>query len=362
MIQFHDTDRPAALHRHEDLQRFLNTTIEKPAVLDESGFRALSASAQAEYDRSRLRFLSGGIVLDTPAVKQARKLLRQSFAANVGRNSGHVGLMLNGDSTVGKTTAAKSLMRYVFNNYRRQCPEFEALGRIPIAYSEVPAGSTGKMLMKSFAHFLGLPVAPRDSMVDIRNRVVDAMNAAGTQLIVVDELQNLAGRSIGNGESVDVLKNLHNDLAGTFVYAGIDLTSGHILAGPRGQQLAGRFNVVDMTRFKQTNATDRATWKGTIKAFEHDLPLRDHEAGSLVEMHEYLFERTNGSIGSLGRLLTGAAIEAITNDDVKFESLTRELLEEQILDITAEDYYASTKRKAANRPKGKRLLETLVAR
>jgi hypothetical protein len=336
MIQFHTTDRPAALHRMEDLDRYLSTSITAPQVHDDTTYTQLSDVEQARYDRERILYLSGGIVIDTPQLSKARLLLTQHFAENVGRNSGHAGLMLSGDSTVGKTTTCKALMRYVHTQYTNQFPEFRKHGRVPVVYIEVPAGSTGKLLMKTFADFFGLTVRSGESMVSIRSRVVDVLNDAGTQLVVIDELQNLAGRSAANGESVDVLKNLHNDLAATFVYAGIDLTSGALLTGPRGKQLSGRFSVLEMNRLSLNNTDDKTTWVRLITRFEKSLPLRHHEQGTLRSLASYLYERTSGSIGSLGRLLTGAAIETILNPNITREALDRDLLDTRILDIAAE--------------------------
>ncbi|TFC23371.1 hypothetical protein E3O46_02050 [Cryobacterium glucosi] len=347
MLQFHGTDRPAALHRREELDRYLSMTTVKPDIISDADYDDMTASARMNYDRQRMVYLSGGIVLGTPNLQRAKVMLGQCFAENVGRNSGHAGLMLDGDSAVGKTTAAKALMKYVFNQYQRQFPEFQKHDRVPVVYVEVPAGSTGKLLMKTFADFFGLTIRSGESMVSIRSRVVDTLNAAGTQLIVVDELHNLAGRAAGNGESVDVLKNLHNDLACTFVYAGIGLTNGSILGGPRGQQLSGRFTVLHMERFKLTNPSDRKAWRAVIATFEKELPLRHHELGTLPAMSDYLFERTSGSIGSLGRLLTGSAIETIINPDITREELTLRLLESRRLDIAAE----SARSRATNRKK-----------
>lgn len=52
-------------------------------------------------------------------------------------------------------------------------------------------------------------------------------------------------------------------------------------------------------------------------------------------MRGYLFERTSGSVGSLTRLLSSAAIEAITNPDLP-EVITQSLLETIRVDHTAE--------------------------
>lgn len=340
MIQFHSTDRPTSLHRYEGLTAYLESTGTAPKTLSSEEFSALSADERDAYDRRRVLHLSGGILLNTPYLAQAKRLLTDCFKENVGSNSGHTGLMLSGRSTLGKTTIAKALMRYVYAQYARQVPEFREFGQRPVIYIEVPAASTGKLLMRRFADFFGQSGKSSESMGSIRTRIVDLIAAAGTQLIVVDELHNLAKSSTGNGESVDLLKDLHNDLAATFMYAGIDLTGGDLLAGSRGQQIAGRFKVLEMSPYVYSDATDRKTWQGLIAAFEKQLLLHDHEMGSLLKLKDYLYARTGGSLGSLGRLLTGSAIEAITNPDIKVEQIDQDLLATRTVDFTAEARYA----------------------
>lgn len=335
MLHFHSDDRPSALFTRETLDPFLADALHKPEVVSERQYVALDLEERARYDRARIRHLSGGIVLNTPYLQEAKNILQRCFAQNIGRNSGHAGLMLSGGSTVGKTTIAKSLMRYVYHSYARTFPDFKAHDRVPVVYIEVPAASTGKLLMTTFAEFFGMHLRSGESMGNIRSRVVEVLGAAGTQLIVVDELQNLSGRGVGNGESVDLLKNLHNDLPATFVYAGIDLTSGGLLAGPRGQQLSGRFNILKMEPFQLANPNDRSTWRKLLPAFEAELPLRDHKTGTLAGLSDYLYQRTGGSIGSFGRLVTDAAIEAISNPDLA-ELVDEALLETITIDHTAE--------------------------
>jgi len=338
-LLFHTNDRPSSLHDRDGLNSYLSRTIARPEMLSDAEYDALSESARAQHDRSRILYTSGGIVIATPHVVEATRLLTQAFAVNVGRNSGHAGLMLNGDSTVGKTETSKTLMRTVFSQYQRMSPDFAQLGQIPVVYVSVPAASTGKLLMKTFADFLGLPVTGRESMGEIRSRVVQALVAAGTQLIIVDELQNLVGRSVGLGESVDVLKNLHNEVPATFVYAGFGLTNGALLSGPKGQQLRGRFTVLDMERLNLSDSADRKTWSKLINAFEKKLPLRHQEIGTLKELSNYLYLRTSGSIGSLAKLLTGTTIELISNPAYTEERLTEQVMDTVKLDQFAEENY-----------------------
>jgi hypothetical protein len=351
MIHFHSDDRPAALQRLEDLDAYLSSTPKAPPVLDDKAYKSLSDEERAAYDRTRLLHLSGGIVLGTPNYSRARLLLERAFAANVGRNSGHAGLVISGASTLGKTTLCKSLMRHVYRAYGAQFPGFRSQNRVPVVYIEVPAGSTGKLLMRTFADFFGITVTSGETMLSIRNRVVDLLNAAGTQLVVIDELHNLARNTQGNGESHDVLKNLHNDLAATFVYAGINVKK--MLDSERGQQIGGRFALLELSRYNASVPRDMTTWNALITTFEQQLPLRHHDLGTLAPMADYLFERTNGSIGSLGRLITGAASDAITDDSIRFERVDRALLDAQQLDVAAETAYVERQRRNATSKKAR---------
>lgn len=349
LIYFHDTDRPSPLHTLEGLTRYLETPAKAPALLDDAALQDLSNEERDAYDRERIVYLGGGIVLATPDMLRAQKLLYGAFAKNAGRNSGHNGLMVTGHSSMGKTTLAKRLMSEVHKSYWRSFSETNRNNRIPVVYIEVPSGCTQKLLMRAFADFLGLSVRSGEPTITTRTKVVSALLAAHTQLIVVDELHNLADRTNGNGESVDLLKGLHNDLPATFLYLGIDLTTERLLEGARGRQLSGRFTVLELKPLRKARTEDKRDWIALVKGFEKKLPLRDHAVGTLAPLSDYLWDRTGGSIGSLSQLLTGAAIDAISEG--KTETLTKELLDAQVLDHAAElSYQASLNRKARRAP------------
>jgi hypothetical protein len=337
-IQFHSTDRPPTLLTREGLTRFLNTKpAARPEDLTDAAYRKLSDDARRTYDRLRILYLSGGISFMTKPVKQSVKQLNDAFAKNAGDNTGNHGVMLSGPATTGKTTTLKMLMRHLYGGYRRQHPGFAPEDGVPVVFIQVPAGSTGKSLMRTFADFFGLPVGPTENMVSIRNRVGDLMEASGTQLVVVDDLHTLAAHSNANGESVDALKNLHDQVPATFLYAGVELATGNLLSGARGAQLRARYTFVDMERFGYSTRSDRADWKVVVESFENALPLRHHQKGTLAALSDYCYERTSGSIGSLALLLTGSAREIITSDKIEREEIDLAFLETRELDREAED-------------------------
>jgi DNA polymerase III delta prime subunit len=337
LTQFHGKDRPKTLLTREGLTDYLNTKpAEKPEDLTDAAYRAMSESVRHAYDRKRIVYLSGGVSFMTAPVKQSIVQLNEAFAKNAGDNSGNHGVMLSGPATTGKTMTLKMLMRHIYGQYRRQMPGFEPEDGVPVVFIQVPAGSTGKSLMRTFANFFGLPVGSSENMVSIRNRVCDLMEAAGTQLVVVDDLHLLAAHSNANGESVDALKNLHDQLAATFLYAGVNLAKGNLLSGDRGAQLRARYSFVEMDRFGYRSAAERANWKVIVGNFEKVLPLRHHRQGTLVELSDYCWERTSGSIGSLEELISGSARAIIGSSKVEREEIDLAFLETRTLDGEAD--------------------------
>ncbi|WP_157157603.1 ATP-binding protein [Diaminobutyricimonas sp. LJ205] len=348
-IKFHTDNRPGRIDRLEPLTNYLKSAEPvMPEALSDSAYRKLSDAARNEYDDARAAYLSGGIFLRTGYYSEARRMLFDCFENNHANNTGNTGTMLSGEGTVGKTTIAKKLMKWVYADYKRVFPDFERHNRIPVVYVEVPTSSTGKALMVGFADFLGLTYRPGDSMTSLRGRVTQALNDAGTQLVVVDELHNLSRSTVATGETVQILKELHDDLPATFMYAGVKLTTeGKLLDGPLGQQVAGRFSILEMHRYSIGNPQSKAVWNGVVEGFARNLTLRHQEPDALLEMATYLWERTNGNISSLSSLLTGTAQHVIRNPHITEERLDKALLDTRVLDFAAETARrARIKRKA----------------
>ena len=104
-------------------------------------------------------------------------------------------------------------------------------------------------------------------------------------------------------------------------------------------QIAGRFTLRRMLPHSLASLSDRVEWGLTVQAFETGVGLINTGERCLDVHEEYLFSRTNGSIGSLGYLIRSAAIELILSDTVHKhgeERITRELLDSIPLDLAAE--------------------------
>lgn len=323
------------LHTLYGLTNFLKSGgPRRPEVLPVN--HPMSPLQRFKYNDARAHYMSGGILFKTRQHKQALLELQKIFAQNVSPHGHGASLLISGASTLGKTTLLRTLMKDVYSNYVKWAPDYERDGHIPIVFVEVPPGCTGKLLMVAFAEFFGIAHTRTETGDSIRLRVVAAMKSARTQLVVVDELHKLNAENRGNGEAIDVLRNLHNQTRATYVYAGAGLPSMKLLSGDHGQQLRGRSVMLEMTRFNLSDPEQAEDWRAIIATFEKALPLAEQEPKALVNLSTYLWQRTAGSIGSLGRLLTGAAEEAIQSGGTIPETITKELLDRQIVDDFAE--------------------------
>lgn len=78
---------------------------------------------------------------------------------------------------------------------------------------------------------------------------------------------------------------------------------------------------------------DAVGWQSLIVTLEDALRLHRHQPGTLTVLDRYLHQRTGGMIGSLSRLIRGAAIEAILDGG---EQITKKLLDTIDIDHAAE--------------------------
>lgn len=329
---------PDALDQWEGLTNILSRPSELPVLPDATTWGEMGPAERDAFNNRRLDYLGADLVISTPQLKAVVRKVQLAVLQNRSRAAGRLGVLVSGESTMGKTTACLAAMKTIYTRYALQYPQFMELDHKPVIYIEVPAGCTGKAVIGRFAQFLGLPIRSRDTLESLLTTVVGQLQKSRTALVVVDEIHNLSTINSSNGESVDVLKSLSNRVPATFLYAGINIHLGPLLTGDRGQQIRGRFTAEVLHRYMTATTNEQALWKEIIESFEHQLLLFNHHKGDLAAQAEYLHDRTRGSIGSLGRLLTGAAQWLISTDaDVDDETITHDVLESIPLDIDASE-------------------------
>jgi AAA domain len=307
-------------------RRFVEEEPAPPELLPDQEWRRLSDAGRLAYDEARLNHHSRLLVVATPVIRKVITEGRRLSYLNRNADSGRCGLILSGPARTGKTTALTQLGKTLEVIHRQRYPR--SGNDIPVIYITVPPAATAKMIAVEFARFLGLPVIRRANLTDIVEAVCGVCTDTRTGLVAVDEIHNVSLATRPGAEASDMLKYFSERIPATFVYAGIDVERNGLLSGTRGEQIAGRFGMVRTSAFPRGEY-----WTGLISALEDSLRLHRHQPGTLTGLEEYLHYRTGGMIGSLLRLIRGAAIQAVLDGT---EKITRTALASVGVDIASE--------------------------
>lgn len=281
----------------------------------------------------RLAYHSDFVTVRTPAMDTISTTVRTLMV--LGRHqraTARPSLIVTGPPTTGKTTALLQVGRTC---HLAETARTGIRDQMPVAYVLVPPGASAKTLAAEFARFLGIPITHRMTQAQIMTSVCDTYTRAGVRLVMIDEIHRLNPRTSTGAEATDLLKDLTERIAATFVYAGIDVTATPLFTGTRGAQLAGRATLIGCDTIPARRGTSQP-FRDLVASLEACLDLDRHRPGTLVRQAAYLHTRTGGRIGSLARLLRQAAITAILDNT---ERITKATLEAITLDHLAEDHH-----------------------
>ncbi|MFJ2161075.1 TniB family NTP-binding protein [Streptomyces sp. NPDC087856] len=301
-------------------REFIATSLGQPmAIMSEAEYEALVAAAESDpsaqekksaYDDDRLNHHARLQVIATSTVRHTVTCGRRLIILNRGAVSARRGLLVSGPANTGKTIALTQLgLAHELVDRRRHPGQDE---RIPVIYITVPPSATSRMIAAEFARFLGLPVTRSLNFTDLTEAVVGVCTTARTGLVLVDEIHNISLHTRTGAEASDTLKYFSERIPATFAYAGIDIESGGLLSGTRGDQIAGRFTSVITHQFPYDKE-----WKGLVAQMEETLLLHQHKRGTLARLDRFLHTRTGGMIGTLAHQIRGAAVDAILSGTEK---------------------------------------------
>ncbi|MFD7027479.1 AAA family ATPase [Streptomyces sp. NPDC059917] len=321
----HD-DRNNPLTTKDGWREFVDDAPFYPSMLSLRAFKALTEEKRLAYNEPRLDYHSRLVIVDTPTAHDVFTTGQSLVVLNRHRLSGRRGLIVTGKAGTGKTTAIAQLGR----NYERLVRERlgrAAARRLPVVYVRLPPRATPKMLFIEFARFLGLRFVREEPQTSITNAVCDLLIKMRVELALIDDVHNLnLATQVGVGAS-DELMYLSERIPATFVLAGIDVASGSLFSGARGQQPHFRYTVTGTKPCAYVTTAQRQNWRSLIASFEDALRLHRHKPGTLADLNSYLHERTDGVIGRLSQLVRGAALEAIINGSEVINRKTLEIIE-----------------------------------
>lgn len=310
--------------------------------------------------RSRNRYHSALVLAWTPAVQHFESEITELLDANEMAPPGaRLGLLIDGPPTVGKSTLVKMIGRRFEQDLREDFPERfapERLGAyVPVVYISLADQVTPKQISIAIARYLNVPTSGTKDTID--DRVLTALTACGTQLLIFDDLHFLDCSHKEGRASNDHIKFIANHVPCTIVGTGVDLENSPLLSegGPTGPvkrntriksppssgprtQTAGRFSRQELPPFALDSKPEITQWIGVINSLESALALYRHEKNSLTRRHwRYLHERTNGSIAGLHALIRRSAVRAVK---LGTEAITREIMDSIVLSYDHERAYA----------------------
>jgi len=218
---------------------FVDRSINPPILMRAQQWAELEAQQRCAEAEERIGYHAELLALQTPELHKIVSTGRSLLLLNHRQHGARRGLLISGDPTTGKSTAITALGRAAELAHRRTRPT--AMGSVPVVYLTMPPQATPKSLSIELLKFLGAPYLIRASQIELTRQACSLLADLGTELILVDEIHNLNHHTKVGADASDHLKYLAENVAATFVYAGIDVTGNGLFSGVRGRQLAGRF-------------------------------------------------------------------------------------------------------------------------
>ncbi len=268
------------------------------------------------YNESRMRHIGSDFIVQTPELLAVQSSIKRVRRRNAFRTWGRNMVLVSGRSGAGKTTALVAAARQCIAE-SRTADEKSAL---PVLFIDAPANATAKSILRTFLTALDIRMPRSATDAEMQEVFTKHARELNPRVIIVDELHNLANRQPATVGAADLLKLLSNELTATFIYSGVNIHLGALMSGEQGIQLAGRSEAHILSSMSSGQQKGRAQWMGLLRAFENQLGLEDHPAGTLGEHAEYLYKRTGGSIGSLRQLLVDAALEILDEQQTALRS------------------------------------------
>ena len=208
----------------------------------------------------------------------------------------------------GPTNNGKSM---IIEKFRRSHPPVSHPDReeIPVLAVQMPSDPSVGRFYTALLAATGAPLPARQyRLADLEQVALRVLRAAGVQVLVIDELHNvLSGRGDRRREFLNLLRFLGNELRIPLVGAG---TREAYLAVRSDDQLENRFAPFPLPRWEPGPEAC-----SLLASFAASFPLRRPSRIATAEMAAYLLTRSEGTIGELAALLTGAAVAAIESGE-----------------------------------------------
>lgn len=243
----------------------------------------------------------------TPIMNHAKFLLAQP------RQSRANGLVVSGKPGSGKTMLARAILR----RFPLIAAQDGSTAQLPIVAIDMTNAREAKVIYNRILTKLGVPDVRLYMGSDRERMAVKLCQAAGVQLLIVDEIQDiLTSTSRQQRIALDTIKFLMNELSVSILALG---TSQAPKAMQVDEHLNARFKYRELPVWTQGDYLI-----SFLKAIERILPLRKPSGLSALPLTTTLLRMSGGILETVVQLVTYAAAHAVESGE---EQITPQNLE-----------------------------------
>jgi hypothetical protein len=313
----------------------------RPDTLTIRQMRGLSESAATTYNMRRSDW-HANIRVKTPQLEALHEDLWDILDGNAQHGDrAKSAVALDGYPGLGKTTAA---LAFAEQFHRREIARHGAMTRAgderwPVCRVGLRGNTSMKDFNRALCDFYAHPGQNRGNTDELGSRALDCVLACETKLLIIDDLHFLHWQHDGGVQISNHFKYIANDFPLTLLSIGIGLGERGLLGeGATPAELAQttrRTTMLKMAPFHAQPDRQRRQWRRFLMTIEEHLILARKRPGMLAndDLSDYLFERSDGYIGSLMTLIERGCQRAIRRGS---EILTTELLNTIKIDSAAE--------------------------
>lgn len=219
------------------------------------------------------------------------------------------GLCICGEPGSGKTAQLRA--------YERANPPFNASDggrRLPVLYVQMEEQPKPGSMYREMLNAAGVPWETYSQKVSARERVVRALRALETRIVLIDEVHNMCDTP-NESTMAKWLRMLSNHLRIPIVLSGTEA----FMRVLDDMQMASRWPfVVELPLW-----TDSSEFQVFLNAWQRALPLRTASDLTAPEVRREILQETGGITDLIAKCLTYSAIAAIR---LKRERITVDLL------------------------------------
>jgi Cdc6-like AAA superfamily ATPase len=257
------------------------------------------ARVQAELgDAERIRALYGARWIPYPRAQRA--LDRLNFLFEFPKCARMQGLLLYGDSGIGKTMVVEKFLRDHPSAYDKSA----GIERLPVLAIQMPPAPDERRFYAQLLTAAGAPIGLDERLTRLESRCLRLLETLQIQMIVIDEVHHLlAGTAREQRRALNLLKFLANELRVSIATIG---TSDAMAAIQTDQQIASRFEPMHLPRWASSDEL-----RGFLAAYVKGLPLREPSNVSDQASLNLVLARSGGVTGRMALILSRAAELAI---------------------------------------------------